>query len=150
VSALVAVLGLVIAWAYYSGKLSALHDLSARNAAARAGKTFLVNKYYLDYLYEEVIVAGIRGPVASACYWFNQKVIDNVLNYTGRGARVVGRFTYDVIDQHVVDGAVNGIASVTGDAGGEVRRIQTGRLQFYALLLVAAVVVFAAALYIFT
>ena len=32
-------------------------------------------------------------------------------------------------------------ATVTGEAGGEVRKIQTGRLQFYALMLVAAVVV---------
>jgi hypothetical protein len=57
-------------------------------------------------------------------------VIDNVLNYTGRGARVVGRFTYDYIDQKGVDGLVNGLATVTDETGGAVRRIQTGRLQF--------------------
>ena len=37
-----------------------------------------------------------------------------------------------------------------GESGGEVRKIQTGRLQFYALMLVVAVVIFAGALWIFT
>ena len=39
---------------------------------------------------------------------------------------------------------------MTGEAGGEVRRVQTGRLQFYALLLVIAVGLFALSLWIFT
>ena len=38
----------------------------------------------------------------------------------------------------------------TGESGGAVRRIQTGRLQFYALILVLAVGVFALALWLFT
>jgi NADH-quinone oxidoreductase subunit L len=101
-------------------------------------------------LYENVIVAGIKGPIAAGVYWFNQNVIDNVLNYTGKGAQALGRFTYNYVDQKGVDGLVNGLATLTGDSGGEVRKLQTGRLQFYALMLVAAVVVFAGALWIFT
>ncbi len=107
-------------------------------------------KYYLDVLYTDIIVASIKGPIASGVYWFNQNVIDNVLNYTGRGARVLGRFTYEYIDQRGVDGLVNGLATVTGEAGSEVRRVQTGRLQFYALLLVIAVGLFALSLWLFT
>ncbi|HEY5173583.1 MAG TPA: hypothetical protein VIK54_17805, partial [Acidimicrobiia bacterium] len=109
-----------------------------------------VNKYYLDVLYERVIVGGIKGPIAAGVYWFNQNVIDNVLNYTGRGAQALGRVTYDYVDQKGVDGLVNGLATLTGDSGGEVRKIQTGRLQFYALVLVVAVVVFAGVLWIST
>jgi NADH-quinone oxidoreductase subunit L len=148
VSVLIAGAGIGIASAYYLGKLP--QGLSERNAIARAGKRFLVNKYYLDYLYENVIVAGIKGPIAAGVYWFNQNVIDNVLNYTGRGAQALGRATYEYVDQKGVDGLVNGIATLTGESGGEVRRIQTGRLQFYALMLVAAVVVFAGVLWIST
>jgi NADH-quinone oxidoreductase subunit L len=77
-------------------------------------------------------------------------VIDNVLNYAGKGTQALGRFTYNYIDQKGVDGLVNGIATITGDSGGEVRKLQTGRLQFYALMLVVAVVLFAGALWIFT
>jgi NADH-quinone oxidoreductase subunit L len=150
VSTLIALSGIGLAYLFYSGRLKALQNLSARNGVARAGKTFLVRKLYLDDLYEKVIVGSIKGPIANAVYWFNQNVIDNVLNYTGKGARAAGRFTYNYLDQKGVDGLVNGLATVTGEAGGEVRRIQTGRLQFYALVLVAAVGVFAAALWIFT
>ncbi len=148
ISVLVAGLGIGVVWAYYEGKLP--QGLAERNALAGAGKKFLVNKYYLDYLYETIIVGGIKGPIASGVYWFNQNVIDNVLNYTGKGAVAAGRFTYNYLDQKGVDGIVNGIGTLTSDSGTEVRKIQTGRLQFYALMLVVAVVLFAGALWIFT
>jgi NADH-quinone oxidoreductase subunit L len=147
-SVLAALLGVALSWLYYQGKLP--QRLAERNALAGAGKKFLVNKYYLDWLYTDVVVAGIKGPIAAGVYWFNQHVIDNVLNYTGRGARALGRVTYDYIDQKGVDGIVNGIGVATGESGSAVRRIQTGRLQLYALMLVAAVVIFAGALWIFT
>jgi len=124
-------------------------DLAARNPLARAGKTLLVNKYYLDDLYTGVVVGSVKGPVARAAYWVNQHVIDNALNYSGRGARALGTVTYEYLDQRVVDGAVNGLAVGTGEAGGVAsRRLQTGRLQQYALWLVLGVACFAAALWI--
>jgi NADH-quinone oxidoreductase subunit L len=150
VSVSVALIGFGIALAFYTGKLPSWRDLSLRNAGARVGKTILVNKYYLDWLYTDVIVNSIKGPIAAGTYWFNQHVIDNVLNYTGRAARWAGHITYDYIDQKGVDGAVNGLATITGETGGAVRKIQTGRLQFYALMLVIAVGLFALALWIFT
>ena len=113
-------------------------------------RPFLVNKYYLDVLYTDIIVGNIKGPIAQGAYWFNQHVIDNVLNYAGKGARAAGNFTYNFVDQRVVDGAVNGIGTITGETGGEVRKLQTGRLQFYAFLLVLGVVLFAGLLWIFT
>ena len=91
-------------------------------------------------LYENIIVAGIKGPIARGVYWFDQHVIDKIVNSVGFGARaVLGVFTYDVIDQKVVDGAVNEVAEVTGETGGLLRYIQSGRVQRYALLLFAAV-----------
>jgi NADH-quinone oxidoreductase subunit L len=143
-----ALIAIGIVWAYYEGRLP--QGLSERNALAGAGKRFLVNKYYLDFLYEKIIVGGIKGPIAAGAYWFNQHVIDNVLNYAGKGTQVVGRFTYTYLDQKGVDGLVNGIGAITDDSGVEARKLQTGRLQFYALMLVVAVVIFAGALWIFT
>ena len=63
----------------------------AQRARPRRASTFLVKKYYLDVLYTDIIVASIKGPIANGVYWFNQHVIDNVLNYTGRGAAALGR-----------------------------------------------------------
>ena len=149
-SVLIALIGIAIAYAFYDGRLPSWQRLSERNSLAHAGKTFLVNKYYLDVLYTDIIVGNIKGPIAQGAYWFNQHVIDNVLNYAGKGARAAGNFTYNFVDQRVVDGAVNGIGTITGETGGEVRKLQTGRLQFYAFLLVLGVVLFAGLLWIFT
>jgi NADH-quinone oxidoreductase subunit L len=77
--------------------------------------------------------------VARASYWVNQHVIDGVVNVIGRGTAVVARETYDIVDQKVVDGAVNGLADTTGEAGGLLRYVQSGRVQRYALTLFAAV-----------
>ena len=42
------------------------HGITERNRLARAGYTVLENKYYLDWLYTDVIVGGIKGPIARA------------------------------------------------------------------------------------
>ncbi|HEV3452193.1 MAG TPA: NADH-quinone oxidoreductase subunit L [Acidimicrobiia bacterium] len=126
--------------------LPALSGLTERSVLARRGYTLLVNKLYLDDLYEKVIIAGIRGPVARIAYWIDQNVIDGVVNGLGRGAVVVARYTYAVVDQRLVDGAVNELAHEAGAAGGELSRVQSGRLQRYALLLFAGVGVLSLAL----
>ncbi len=149
ISVAIALLGIGASYAYYwlgAGP----QRLAERNPLARAGKHFLVMKYYLDVLYTDIIVGTIKGAISNGVYWVNQNVIDNVLNYAGKGAIGLGKFTYEYIDQRGVDGVVNGIANVTGEAGGELRKVQTGRLQFYALILVLAVGLFALALWIFT
>jgi NADH-quinone oxidoreductase subunit L len=130
-------------------ELGPFRGLTERNAAARAGYRFLENKYYLDALYENVIVGSIKGAIARASYWVNQRVIDGAVNGIGDGATRVGRFAYDVVDQEVVDGAVNGVAVSTGQTGGLLRYVQSGRVQRYALMLFAAVALLSLALLIF-
>jgi NADH-quinone oxidoreductase subunit L len=144
----IAVIGIGIA-AYFwfqREELGPLKGLTERNRLARAGYVFLVNKYYLDDLYEGVIVSSIKGPIARGAYWFNQNVIDKVVNGVGVGAKRVGRFTYDVIDQKGIDRTYNGVAEVTDDSGGLLRYLQSGRVQRYALLLFGAVGILALAL----
>jgi NADH-quinone oxidoreductase subunit L len=141
ISVTIAVLGIgIAAFLFFRHEEEGrLKGLTQRNALARVGYTFLEKKYYLDVLYENIIVAGIKGPIARGAYWFDQHIIDKIVNSVAWGARRLGVFTYDVIDQKVVDGAVNEIAEVTGETGGLLRYIQSGRVQRYALLLFAAV-----------
>jgi NADH-quinone oxidoreductase subunit L len=149
ISVLIALAGIGAGYAYYwlgAGP----QRLSERNPLARSLKHFLVMKYYLDVLYTDIIVGSLKGAIANGVYWFNQHILDNVLNYAGKGAVGLGRFTYEYVDQRGIDRAVNGLAHVTGESGGAVRRVQTGRLQFYALILILAVGLFALALWIFT
>src|SRR5262245_14081694 len=129
-------------------ELGALRGLTQRNKVAHAGYRFLEKKYYLDDLYEGVIVADIKGPIARASYWVNQRVIDGVVNGAGRSAAAAGRFAYDVFDQEVVDGAFNDLANETGAVGAEARKVQSGRVQRYALLLLAGVALIGLAIYL--
>jgi NADH-quinone oxidoreductase subunit L len=64
-----------------------------------------VAKWWFDDL-NDLIFVRIGGKVARALWWF---------------------------DVRVIDGTVNGIGSLTQQAGGDIRRIQTGRVQNYAL-----------------
>ena len=107
-----------------------------------------MNKYYFDWLYTDVIVRAIKGPIARAAYWFNQKVIDGVVNGAGSTSVKAGQFVYDKIDQGVVDTIVNGSGAAAEGSGQGLRQIQTGRVQQYAALLFAATAVFAGVLII--
>ncbi|MGQ0805471.1 MAG: NADH-quinone oxidoreductase subunit L [Actinomycetota bacterium] len=145
----VALLGILVSYAYWFRNLGP-HGITERNPLARAGYTFLENKYYLDALYENVIVGSIKGAIARASYWINQRVIDGAVNGVATGAAQVGRFAYDVVDQKAVDGAVNGLAVSTGQTGGLLRYVQSGRVQRYALMLFASVALLSLALFVFS
>ena len=148
VGTLVGLAGIALGFAYYWRNLGP-HRLTDRSAGARAGYRFLANKYYLDVLYTDKVVGSIKGPIARAAYWTNQKVLDGVVNAAGAMARVAGRFVYDVVDQKVVDGLVNGAGAGAEESGGALQVLQTGRLQQYAAFLFGAVVVLGGALVLF-
>ncbi|MBI2169719.1 MAG: NADH-quinone oxidoreductase subunit L [Actinobacteria bacterium] len=138
VSVAIAVAGLGVAtWVYLLR--SAPKGLLERQPI-KSLHTFLVEKYYLDHVAERGIAAGTAGPVARAVYWSNQRIIDGVVNGVGVTARrFLAPFTYDVVDQKGVDGAYNGLAALTSGLGGVLRKVQSGLVQRYALLLFAAV-----------
>ena len=144
--------GLVSSWfvcvALYTKRNRHLVGLTDRVRPLRAGYAFLANKYYLDDLYEKVIVKGIAGPIAAAAYWINQYVIDGIVNAAGRGGRMVGGWFYRNIDQRVVDGAVDGAGTVATGTGSALRPIQSGKVNQYGALLFGAAAVGAVVLVI--
>jgi NADH-quinone oxidoreductase subunit L len=134
VSIAVALLGVGLAYLYYF-KDRGPHGLTERSSVARGGYTFLAQKYYLDYLYTDVIVADIKGPIARATYWFNQNVLDRVVNTAGTASVRAGRLLYRYIDQGVVDRTVDATGAGAEESGQFLRRMQTGRVQQYGVLL---------------
>ncbi len=114
-----------------------------KNPVLRGGYQLLVNKYYLDRLYTDGIAGSMKGSVARAMYWINNKVIDGVVNAAGVSARAVGGFVYKYLDQGVVDTIVNGSGQASEGGGQYLRRIQSGKVQQYASLLFGSVVVLA-------
>ena len=134
--------GIVLAYLYYwKGAFAGLHGLSERNGAAAWGKKVLVNKYYFDWLYTDVIVRFVKLPLARAANWANQHLLDGVVNTVGKSAVGAGRWVYKNVDQTVVDGAVNTTGSGAGSAGGVLRLMQSGRIQQYAALFFVGVAV---------
>jgi NADH-quinone oxidoreductase subunit L len=117
--------------------------VTQRVPAAKAGYTFLANRYYLDALWSGVVVGSIKGPIARAVYWFNQHVLDGLVNGVATVAKAVGRWLYRNVDQRGIDGAVNGSGFGASGLGGALRTIQTGRVQQYGSLLFGATAVLA-------
>ena len=111
VSSLVALLGI---------GLAAFIWLKRREIADKAARTFhgvytlLLNKYYVDEIYDSAIVQPIR-IVSQEGLW--------------RG-----------VDVHVIDGAVNGTASIVEGGSSLMRRLQTGSVRAYAGSLLIGVV----------
>jgi NADH-quinone oxidoreductase subunit L len=124
------------------GKASSpFKGLTERNAVLGAGHKFLVNKYYLDALYENVIVHAVAHPIAKAAYWTNQNILDGIVNGVGRGGKATGEFVYNNVDQLLVDGVVNGSGTTARGAGGALQPMQSGKVSLYGALLFGAAAV---------
>jgi NADH-quinone oxidoreductase subunit L len=133
----------------YNGKASSLNGLTERVAPLRAGYKLLWNKYYLDDLYEKVIVRGVAGPIAKAAYWTHMNILDGFVDLVGKFFAAFGKWTYKYVDQGVIDASVNGAGRGASGAGGGLRFIQNGKIQQYAAILFGAAALGALALVIF-
>ena len=131
-------LSLFVCIQLYEKKNKKFVGLTERNKVLGFGYKLLVNKYYLDVLYEKIIVRSIAHPISGAVYWFNQKVLDGVVNGAGTTAKGIAGWVYRNIDQRVVDGAVNGTGSVAQGAGSALRPVQSGKVNQYGALLFGA------------
>lgn len=131
-------LSLFVCIQLYEKKNKKFVGLTERNKVLGFGYKLLVNKYYLDVLYEKIIVRSIAHPISAAVYRFNQKVLDGVVNGAGTTAKGIAGWVYRNIDQRVVDGAVNGSGSVAQGAGSALRPVQSGKVNQYGALLFGA------------
>ena|SRR5438552_654415 len=123
-SATVAVVGILVAWRFFGVELFGLRARPRPEAVAgvvtRTGWTrFLyrasLNKWWFDDL-NDLIFVRIGGRFAAALWWF---------------------------DREVVDGTVNAIGSITSLSGRRLSRVQTGRVQNYALGIAVGLIVMA-------
>ncbi|MEI6402028.1 MAG: NADH-quinone oxidoreductase subunit L [Actinomycetota bacterium] len=141
------VVSLAICRGLYNSERFPLKGLTRRFAPARAGYAFLANKYYLDALYGAIIKA-VAYPISKAAYWVNQHVLDGIVNGVGIGGRKTGEWVYRNVDQRVVDGAVNGSGAAARGTGGALRPLQSGKVNQYGALLFGAAAVVALVLVI--
>ncbi len=126
---------------FYKNRNPRLVGLTERSRIARGGYLFLKNKYYLDVLYQNVFVYFVSRPLAKATYWFNQNVIDGVVNGVGTSGKKAGNWVYNNIDQKIVDGAVNASGTVASETGHGLQPVQSGKVNQYGALLFGAATV---------
>ena len=101
---------MLTAWWFYL-KNPAIPAAIARTLAPLV--RVLENKYYFDAFNEKVLAAG---------------------------ARLLGTGLWKGGDQAVIDGAINGSARGMGALAGVLRRVQTGQLYWYALVMILGVI----------
>jgi len=109
------VIAIVLAWRLFGVNIPTL-DLGVEAQpervhaiASRPGLSFLYRASFAKWWFDDLnnlLFVVIGGRVAHAAWWF---------------------------DRTIVDGTVNGVGTVTMAAGSGLRRVQTGRVQNYAL-----------------
>jgi len=98
------------------------------------------NKYYVDELYQATVVRFSLW-LSRALYWFDQNVIDGIVNAVAAAGRAVA-YADAAFDEKVVDGAVNLLADTFLYGGAKLRRLQTGRIQAYLFGALAGAIAF--------
>jgi NADH-quinone oxidoreductase subunit L len=102
----------------------------------------LAAKYYVDELYDATVIAGTLA-FSRILWWFDMWVVDGIVNGTRNLTVVALGHGSNLFDKYVVDGAVNGVAA--GAKGGSMmlRRVQSGLVQNYALIMGGGIVLIA-------
>jgi NADH-quinone oxidoreductase subunit L len=139
-SVAVASLGAFIAYLMY--RRESLSPALFANLAGGLFYRLFDRKWYVDEIYQFLFVNGtlLLAKVLSA---FDTYVIDGIVN----GAASVTRFfswLNGLFDNYIIDGIVNAVANFTFWAGNKFRRVQTGNINSYLygiLIAVAALII---------
>lgn len=136
-SVAVALIGIFAAVRFYIHNPAIADGLRERYAGAH---NLLYNKYYVDELYNATFIKGTMA--GSVGLWtFDRRVVDGAVNGSG-WTTVFASWISSLIDKYVVDGAVNLVGRSSQESSFLFRRVQTGLIQNYALLMLAGVFAF--------
>jgi NADH-quinone oxidoreductase subunit L len=115
ISSAIALIGLLVAALFYYPRMQRFSATAFNQRYARV-YDWARNKGYFDEIYQALFVNGLVMRAGHAAQWF---------------------------DRHIVDSYVDGLAEGYQVASGRLRRLQTGRVQGYAVGLFAGVTVIA-------
>ncbi len=136
-SVLIAVAGILAARRLYVTKPEISEGLAERFAGAHR---VLSNKYYVDELYDATAISGTKSA-ARRLWTVDRQVVDGAVNGTG-WVTLFSSWVSGLSDKHVVDGAVNAVGWTAEESSYWFRRLQTGLVQNYALLMLFGVAAF--------
>ena len=136
-SLLIAVAGILLAHRFYVTSPEISDQLADRWAGAHQT---LLNKYYVDELYDATVVSGTFAS-GRGLWAFDRRVVDGAVNGTG-WLTIIGSWFSGLADTHLVDGVVNLVGRTCEEASFWFRRMQTGLVQNYALLMLFGIFAF--------
>ena len=136
-SVMIALIGIFTAYRFYVQSPETSERLKERYAGAH---NLLYNKYFVDELYNATFINGTMKS-SFGLWTFDRRVVDGAVNGTG-WLTVFASWVSSLIDRYVVDGAVNLVGRSSEESSFVFRRVQTGLVQNYALLMLAGVCAF--------
>jgi NADH-quinone oxidoreductase subunit L len=147
ISIAVGLLGLLLAWRWYAvdESWSFPKRLGAKFAFIHR---VLENKYYVDEAYGATAIGGTVG-FSRVLSWFDANVLDGMVNLVRHITVIALGHGSSMFDKYVVDGAVNGVGATARGGSSALRRMQSGFVQNYALVMGGGIVLLVA-VYMFT
>ena len=134
ISSIMVLLGISLAFIVYVFNII---DPEKTAIAIRPLYLFSLNKWYWDEIYDATFIKGSM-LLANILSWFDTTIVDGIVNGV---ATLVRNFAFlnDGFDRHVVDGLVNFTAFTVNTTGAVLRKLQTGKVQTYVVMLLLAV-----------
>jgi NADH-quinone oxidoreductase subunit L len=132
--------GVASAGAFIAYLMYRRESLSPEIFASLAGGFFyrlFDRKWYFDEVYQFVFVNGslLLADVLSA---FDKYVLDGIVNGAASVTRFISWFN-GLFDQYIIDGIVNAVANIIFWTGNKLRRVQTGNINSYLYGILIAV-----------
>jgi NADH-quinone oxidoreductase subunit L len=130
ISSLMVVLGIGMAFVVYVFRII---DPDKTAQSIRPLYLFSLNKWYWDEIYDATFIKGSM-VIAKLLSWFDTNIVDGMVNGV---AFLVKKFAFanDGFDRHVVDGLVNFTAFTVNTTGAVLKKLQTGKVQTYVVML---------------
>ncbi|PID57312.1 MAG: NADH-quinone oxidoreductase subunit L [Ignavibacteriae bacterium] len=98
-----------------------------------------LNKWYVDEFYNSTFIGGTL-KLGSFLSWFDKWIVDGIVNGTATVTRAFSHIS-SYFDQYIVDGIVNGTAFLSGFIGLNFKRLQTGKVQTYIVFVIFSIII---------
>jgi NADH-quinone oxidoreductase subunit L len=135
VAFLTAAVGFLLATAFYGTRYLSPNDVRQQFSGLY---TFLLHKWYFDELYQAIFVRPVMF-LSGVISRFDKIIIDGLIDSLARCTVQVSKLD-DMFDRYFIDGLVNLTAHWTYSIGNSLRRVQTGKLRQYVMLIVIGTV----------
>jgi NADH-quinone oxidoreductase subunit L len=129
-------LGILLAFTMYQWKKISPDNLVGKIKSLYNGS---LNKWYIDEIYNASFISGTM-KLGSFLSWFDKWIVDGIVNGTASVTRVFSKIS-GYFDTYVVDGFVNATAFLSGFIGLNFKKLQTGKVQTYIVLVIFSILI---------